>query len=55
MDPGTSAIIAIAEDRVIERLQAGLEGYEKIARHAVSAEAAVAITAEGSEEDAAGS
>ena len=55
MEPGTSAIIAIAEDRVIERLQTGLKGYEKIARHAVSAEAALAIVAEGSQEDAPGS
>jgi len=44
--PGSSAIIAVAEDRVIERLEKGLEGYERIARHTVSAEAAVAITAE---------
>jgi uncharacterized membrane protein len=46
MDPGTSAIIAVAEDRVIEQLERGLEGYERIARHNVSAEAAIAITAE---------
>jgi len=46
LDPGTSAIIAIAEDRVIERLEAGLEGYNKIARHALSAEAAATVTAE---------
>ena len=52
MDPGTSAIIAIAEDHVIERLENGLEGYEKIAKHAVSAEAATAIVAEGSEQPA---
>jgi uncharacterized membrane protein len=45
MEPGSSAIIAIAEDRVIERLEKGLEGYDRIARHSVSAEAAVAITA----------
>jgi uncharacterized membrane protein len=45
MEPGTSAIIAIAEDHVIERLERGLEGYERIARHTVSAEAALAITA----------
>jgi uncharacterized membrane protein len=51
MEPGTSAIIAIAEDRVIERLEKGLEGYDRIARHAVSAEAALAITAEGVEGD----
>ena len=44
--PGTSAIIAIAEDHMIERLQRGIEGYQKIARHAVSAEAAALIVAE---------
>jgi Predicted membrane protein len=46
LDPGTSAIIAIAEDRVIERLETGLEGYNRIARHALSAEAVATITAE---------
>ena len=46
LDPGTSAIIAIAEDKVLERLETGLEGYNTIARHALSAEAAATITAE---------
>jgi uncharacterized membrane protein len=46
LDPGTSAIIAIAEDRVVERLATGLEGYDRIARHALSAEAAATIVAE---------
>jgi uncharacterized membrane protein len=46
MDPGTSAIIAVAEDRVAQRLEQGLKGYEKIARHALSAEAALAVSAE---------
>jgi uncharacterized membrane protein len=46
LEPGTSAIIAIAEDRVVERLVHGLEGYQKIARHAVSAEASALIVAE---------
>ena len=49
MDPGTSAIIAIAEDRVIERLENGLKGYQRIARHALSAEAAMAVVAERDE------
>src|SRR5436190_670543 len=49
MEPGTSAIIAVAEDHVIERLEKGLEGYSRISRHAVSSEAAVAITAEAAE------
>jgi len=46
LDPGTSAIIAIAEDRVVERLETGLAGYERIARHALSDEAAATIVAE---------
>lgn len=50
LEPGSSAIIAIAEDRVVERLQRGLEGYRNIARHAVSAEAAAAIVAEAEDE-----
>ena len=53
MQPGTSAIVAIAEDHMIERLEQGLEGYNRIAKHAVSAEAAVAIIAEESDEPAA--
>ena len=50
LEPGTSAIIAIAEDRMIERLQKGLQGYQNIAQHAVSAEAAAIIVAEAQEE-----
>ena len=46
LPPGTSAIIAIAEDRVVERLQRGLQGYQKIQRHALSAEASAQILAE---------
>ena len=51
LEPGTSAIIAIAEDRMIERLERGLAGYENIARHALSAEAATMIIAEAEEDD----
>jgi uncharacterized membrane protein len=50
LEPGTSAIIAIAEDRVIQRLEQGLQGYRNIAQHALSAEAAAAIVAETAEE-----
>ena len=46
LEPGTSAIIAIAQDRVVERLVRGLEGYQRIARHAVSAEASALNEAE---------
>ena len=45
LEPGTSAIVAIADDRVVERLTTGLEGYRKISRHALSAEAAAEIVA----------
>jgi uncharacterized membrane protein len=51
MDPGTSAIVAIAEDHVIERLERGVAGYQRIAKHTVSAEAAMAITAVVAEDD----
>jgi uncharacterized membrane protein len=46
LPPGSSAIIAIAEDRMVEQLERGIDGYQKIARHAVSADAAAAIVAE---------
>jgi uncharacterized membrane protein len=46
LPPGSSAIIAIAEDRMVEQLERGLAGYERIARHAVSAEGATVIMAE---------
>src|SRR3954451_13608419 len=46
LPPGSSAIIAVAEDRMVEQLERALSGYEKIAKHAVSAEAAAAIVAE---------
>jgi uncharacterized membrane protein len=48
---GSSAIIAIAEDHVLDTLQRGIEGYQRIARHAMSAEAVVAINAVGAGED----
>jgi uncharacterized membrane protein len=51
MDPGTSAIVAIAEDHVIERLERGVAGYQRIAKHTVSAEAAMAITAVAADDD----
>jgi hypothetical protein len=40
MDASASAIVTIAEDRVIERLERGVAGYQRIAKHTVSAEAA---------------
>jgi uncharacterized membrane protein len=43
---GSSAIIAVAEDRVLERLQNGLEGYRNIERHALSADASAQLITE---------
>jgi len=43
---GSSAIIAVAEDRVVERLERGIQGYEKIAHHALNADASAEIIAE---------
>src|SRR3954452_201997 len=46
LPPGSSAIIAIAEDHGVERLQRGLPGYERIATHALDADAAALVLAE---------
>ena len=46
LPPSSSAIIAVAEDRMVEQMERALGGYEKIAKHVVSAEAAAAIIAE---------
>ena len=43
--PSSSAIIAIAEDHVVEQLVHGIEGYQRIARHALSADAAAQVVA----------
>jgi uncharacterized membrane protein len=43
---GSSAIIAVAEDRVVERLERGIKGYEKLAKHALDADASATIIAE---------
>jgi uncharacterized membrane protein len=43
--PGSSAIIAVAEDRVLERFEHGLEGYQKIERRALSADASAQLIA----------
>jgi uncharacterized membrane protein len=47
---GSSAIIAVAEDRVVERLERGISGYRNIARHALSADASAQLIAEVEEE-----
>ncbi len=50
LPPGSSAIIAVAQDRVVAQLERGLDGYERIAKHMVSADAAAAIAAEVEDE-----
>jgi uncharacterized membrane protein len=50
--PGSSAFIAVAEDRVVQQLESGLHGYERIARQAVSADAAAMVIAEAPKEEA---
>ena len=46
LEPGTSALIAIAEDKVVEHLAQGIEGYERLSRHVLSADAAAVLLAE---------
>jgi uncharacterized membrane protein len=46
LQPGSSAIIAIAQDRMVEQLERGLAGYQKISRHVLSSEGAAAVMAE---------
>jgi uncharacterized membrane protein len=50
LPPGSSAIIAVAEDRMLEQLERGIAGYQRITKHAVSAEAAALIVAEVEDE-----
>jgi uncharacterized membrane protein len=49
LPPASSAIIAVAEDRVVEQLEKGLQGYEKISRHALNADASAVVLAEAAE------
>jgi uncharacterized membrane protein len=46
LPPGGSAIIAIADDKVIERLRQGLTDYQDLATHVLNADAAAMLTAE---------
>ena len=50
LTPGTSAILAVAEDRTVQRLESGLQGYRNIQRHALTADAAAVILAEAEPE-----
>ena len=46
LEDGTSAIVAIATPQTIERLQAHIDDYRRIARHSIGDEASAAIAAE---------
>jgi len=46
LTPGSSAIIAIAEDKVVQQLETGLKGYERLTRHLMNADASAAVLAE---------
>lgn len=51
LEPGSSAVIAVADGPVIERLQARIDDYRRIATHTISDEASAAIVAEADEAD----
>src|SRR5262249_11765430 len=51
MPAGSSAIIAVAQDHVVDPLQKGPEGSERTPRHTVVAEAAGAINAEPADQN----
>ena len=46
LPPGSSAIIAIAEDKVVEQLVNGLEGYQLLSQHVMNADASAVVLAE---------
>ena len=46
LEPGSSALIAIAEDKVVENLTKGIEGYARLTRHVLSADAGAVLLAE---------
>ena len=49
LNPGDSAIVAIAEDRWIRQFEAGLVGYDKLIRQMLDADLAAAAVAESTE------
>src|SRR3954453_4301124 len=44
---GSSAIIAIVQDKLVERLVGGLEGCDRLPRHVMNADASAVVLAEG--------
>jgi uncharacterized membrane protein len=51
LPPGGSAVIAVAEDRVVERLRRELAAYEQLQTYALTADQAAVITATTDEGD----
>jgi len=49
LPPGSSAIIAIAEDKVVEQLVNGLQGYQALSQHVMNSEASAIVLAEPAE------
>ena len=52
LEPGSSALIAIAEDKVVEHLEKGLSGYERLTRHVMNADASAVVLAEAAPDPA---
>jgi len=50
LPPGSSAIIAIAEDKVVEQLVNGLQGYQALSQHVMNSEASAIVLAEPAEQ-----
>lgn len=46
LEPGTSALIAVMQDKVVDTFVKGLEGYTKLAQSTLDADAAAALSAE---------
>ena len=46
LDPGTSALIAVMQDKVVDTFVKGIEGYTKLAQTTLDADAVAALNAE---------
>ena len=49
-DPACGKTGRDPEDRVVQRLEAGIKGYEKISKHALNADASALIVAEAEDD-----
>lgn len=46
LEPGTSALVAVMQDKVVDKFLQGVQGYSKLAQSALDADAVAAISAE---------